>query len=116
MKKTILCLAIVAGISVAMNAQNNVFSTPSVQYQNAYFKSNGTLVEPHMKTSPNNTNLDNFSTKENYNPYNGLEGTKPRDYSREAQNTGYGQNIQTGPKGGQYYINSNGNKTYVPKK
>ena len=25
------------------------------------------------------------------------------------------QSIQTGPKGGKYYINSNGNKTYVPR-
>jgi hypothetical protein len=30
-------------------------------------------------------------------------------------NYGQRQTIQTGSKGGQYCINSNGNKTYVPK-
>ena len=29
---------------------------------------------------------------------------------------GVGRIIQTGPRGGQYYNNSNGNKTYVPKR
>ena len=30
--------------------------------------------------------------------------------------TGNGQTIKTGSRGGQYYINSNGNKTYIKKK
>lgn len=102
----------------------NSYSTPSynygtnsnVRYQSGYTKDNGTYVEPHYKTNSNSTNWDNFSTKDNYNPYNGNTGSRARDYSNDAYNYGSGQQIQTGPKGGQYYINSNGNKTYVPKR
>jgi len=41
---------------------------------NGYYKSNGTYVQPHHRTSPNNTNTDNFSTKPNINPYTGQMG------------------------------------------
>lgn len=40
-----------------------------------YVKKNGTYVAPYYKTQPNNTKLDNFSTKPNVNPYTGKEGT-----------------------------------------
>ena len=39
-----------------------------------------------------------------------------RDYSRDAYNYGAGHTIHTGSRGGQYYYNSNGRKTYVPKR
>jgi len=93
---------------------NQTYSTES-RYQSGYLRSNGTYVQPTYKTNPNGTNLDNYSTKGNYNPYNGNTGTRAKDYSTEAQNYGSGQTIQTGTRGGQYYINSNGNKVYVPK-
>lgn len=84
-------------------------------YVNPYIKQNGTLVEGYHRTLPNNTNTDNYSTQGNSNPYNGSFGTKPRDYSIESQQLRQDHTIQTGPRGGQYYINDNGNKTYVPK-
>lgn len=37
----------------------------------------------------------------------------PRSYSTPSYNTS--RTIYTGSRGGQYYINSNGNKTYVPR-
>lgn len=40
-----------------------------------YVKKDGTYVAPHMQTDPNATKLDNYSTKGNYNPYTGKEGT-----------------------------------------
>jgi hypothetical protein len=40
-----------------------------------YYRSNGTYVQPHYRSSPNSTALDNFSTKGNINPYTGKEGT-----------------------------------------
>jgi hypothetical protein len=88
----------------------------NIHYQYSYTKPNGSNVKPHYKTDSNNTNLDNFSTKDNYNYTNGTNGTKAKDYSKEALNYGSGKPIQTGTKGGQYYINSKGNKTYVPKR
>lgn len=41
-----------------------------------YYKSNGTYVEPHYRTSPNNTQSDNWGTKGNSNPWTGQSGTK----------------------------------------
>lgn len=49
-------------------------------YVNGYYKSNGTYVRPHYRTSPNSTNLDNYSTKGNVNPYTGKRGTVEPDY------------------------------------
>lgn len=90
-------------------------STPAVRYQNGYTKSNGAFVQPHYKTQSNHTNWDNYSTRGNTNTFTGERGTRARDYSTGAYNYGGGSTIHTGSRGGQYYINSNGNKTYVPK-
>jgi len=43
-------------------------------YVNGYYRSNGTYVQGHYRTAPNSTNLDNFSTKGNTNPYTGKSG------------------------------------------
>lgn len=89
----------------------------STRYQQGYYKpSTGTYVQPHYKTTTNKTNHDNFSTKGNTNPYTGTSGYRAKDYSSGSYNYGSGRTIHTGPKGGQYYYNSNGNKTYVPKR
>ena len=81
-----------------------------------YTRSNGTYVNGYTRTQRNSTNHDNYSTSGNYNPYTGTTGSRARDYSSQSYNYGAGQTIQTGPRGGQYYINSSGNKVYVPKR
>jgi hypothetical protein len=88
----------------------------NVRQQDGYYRSNGTYVQPHMKTESNSTNLDNFSTQGNSNPFTNERGSRARDNSSESLNYGQGRQIQTGERGGQYYINSNGNRTYVPKR
>jgi hypothetical protein len=45
-------------------------------YVNGYFRSDGTYVAPHYRTAPNDTRLDNFTTKGNVNPYTGQPGYK----------------------------------------
>lgn len=40
-----------------------------------YNKQNGTYVQPYVKTSPNATRIDNYSTKGNANTYSGRSGT-----------------------------------------
>jgi hypothetical protein len=87
----------------------------STTYVNGYTRSNGTYVQGHYKTTSDNTNTNNYSTQGNTNLYTGESGNKPKDYSSESSSYSAGKNIQTGSRGGQYYINSNGNKTYVPK-
>jgi len=84
-------------------------------YQEGYYKSDGTYVQGHYKTQSNGTNTDNYSTQGNTNTYTNEQGSKAQDYSPNASNYGGGQTIYTGPKGGQYYYNGNGKKTYVPK-
>ncbi len=44
-------------------------------YVNGYYNQYGTYVAPHYRTAPNNTINDNWSTKPNYNPYTGKQGT-----------------------------------------
>ncbi len=59
-------------------------SVASAQQSHAvkgYVKSNGTYVAPTRATNPNRTNVDNYSTKPNVNPYSGKAGTKAPDYS-----------------------------------
>ena len=135
MKHIIITLALAFACMFTSNAQiysgysgysglgstksSSVYSTgssSSVRYQSGYTRSNGTYVQGHYKTNSNYTNHDNFSTRGSSNPYTGSVGTRARDYSSGAYNYGTGRTVQTGPRGGQYYINSNGNKTYVPKR
>lgn len=42
-----------------------------------YTRKDGTYVAPHMRSSPNGTTADNWSTSGNVNPYTGKVGTKP---------------------------------------
>ena len=109
--------------SVSHSVPSVSYSVPSVSYNvpstvnynttsvSGYTRSNGTYVQSHVRTMPNNTNWDNFSTKGNSNPFTGSTGYRARDYYY-----GAGHTIHTGSRGGQYYHNSNGHKTYVPKR
>jgi hypothetical protein len=40
-----------------------------------YTKDNGTYVQPHYRSSPNEYKNDNWSTSGNSNPYTGKSGT-----------------------------------------
>jgi hypothetical protein len=44
-----------------------------------YNRKDGTYVQPHYRSDPNNTSNDNWSTKGNTNPYTGQEGTHERN-------------------------------------
>ena len=106
---------------VTCNVPFATYKAPDITNYNTvtvsgYSRSNGTYVDSHIRTLPNNTNRDNFSTIGNSNPVTGSTGYRARDYSLDALNYGSGQIIHTGPRGGQYYINNNGNRVYVPKR
>lgn len=45
-----------------------------------YYRSNGTYVAPHVRTNPNNTINDNWTTRPNVNPYTGRVGTRSPSY------------------------------------
>lgn len=101
------------------NQNNSLYASPtqpSVRYQEGYQESDGSYTNGHYKTQSNGSNLDNFSTNGNLNPYTQQPGSRAKDYSPEANNYGSGRTIHTGPKGGTSYTNDNGNKVYVPKR
>jgi len=79
-------------------------------YVNGYYRSNGTYVQPHYRTSPNNTVYDNWSTYPNVNPYTGQTGTRYyNSYSNNSSNynsnryynSNYSNSYYTQPR--QYY-------------
>lgn len=125
MKKSLMLLVAIIATVLSANAQFNYgssygtssygFNTNST-YVKGYTKSNGTYVQSHYRSARNSTNHDNYSTSGNSNPYTGSNGSRAKDYSTGAYNYGTGHTIHSGSRGGQYYINSNGNKTYVPKR
>jgi hypothetical protein len=42
-----------------------------------YTTSKGTTVQPYHRTTPDSTQMNNYSTRGNYDPYTGKTGTKP---------------------------------------
>jgi hypothetical protein len=44
-------------------------------YVNGHFRKDGTYVQPHYRSNPNNSTFDNYGTKGNSNPYTGEKGT-----------------------------------------
>ena len=40
----------------------------------------GDAATPHQQTNPNNTQMDNYSTRGNVNPYTGAVGTRNPKY------------------------------------
>jgi len=74
---SMMFLGLLAG-SAAVEAKGGGGGTVRVQ---GYTKSNGTYVAPHVRTAPDSTPNNNWTTKPNVNPYTGKEGTKEPVYS-----------------------------------
>jgi hypothetical protein len=102
----------------------NSFAQTST-YVSGYTNNSGAYVQGYYRTTPNTIRNDNYSTVGNVNPYKGSYGTKAADSYYVAPSTysspsyysisSYTTPVYTGSRGGQYYINSNGNKTYINK-
>ena len=114
MKKINVLLLVLVGL-FAFTFESKSQVNPSSTYVSGYTKADGTYVSGHYKTTSNSTNRDNYTTKPNSNPYTGKAGYIEPD-SRSLSSPVYRTttpSISTGPRGGQYYINSNRNKTYI---
>ena len=68
-------------------------SAEADQYVNGYFRKNGTYVQPHYRSSPDNSIYNNYSYQGNLNPYTGGIGHK---------------NYNSGSTGGLYLNNNYG--------
>ena len=50
-----------------------------------YFRRDGTYVQPHMRSAPDSSYNNNWSTYPNVNPYTGQQGThQPRLYDNNS--------------------------------
>ena len=70
-----------------------VFASTSLVFSqthvDGYYRSNGTYVQPHYRSSPDSSTYNNWSTRGNTNPYTGARGTKsPRSNSAPLVGTG----------------------------
>lgn len=89
MKITLAYALVIAGVTT-VSAQNfNSFggsglsgtgANPNSHYVQPHTTSNGNYVSGHWQTNPNNTQLDNFGTRGNLNPYNGTVGRRGAQY------------------------------------
>lgn len=103
MKKLIIALALL------------VPALAQAGYTHGYMRSNGTYTQGYNHTPRNYTNHDNYSTSGNRNLYTGSTGYRARDYSPQAGAIHQNHAVGYGPQGGQYYNNSRGHRSYVPK-
>lgn len=60
-------------------SSNNSYGTgsnPNSHYVSPYTQRDGSSSPGHYQTNPNNTTLDNYGTRGNYNPYSGQTGKR----------------------------------------
>lgn len=82
MRKTII---FIAGCAIVAGATAQTYVKPHV-------RKDGTYVEGHVRSAPNNSNLDNYGTRGNVNPYTGQAGTQQPNYTPPSyQAPSYGQ-------------------------
>jgi hypothetical protein len=62
------------------NTSSGIGSNTTSHFVAPHVNSKGTLVDGHFKSNPNNTQLDNYSTRSNVNPYTGAVGTRTPKY------------------------------------
>lgn len=89
-KTAMACVALLllAGPSFAQSRNNSGYgsggygtgSNPNSHGNSGYTRQNGTVVQPYQSTNPNNTQMDNYGTRGNVNPYTGQTGTKSPRY------------------------------------
>jgi hypothetical protein len=68
MKKIIISSALIAIMATSAMAQVRV---------KGHVRQNGTYVQPSVRTAPDSSRMNNYSTKGNTNPYSGNKGYEP---------------------------------------
>jgi len=83
MKKQIILTGILVVFSTAAHAQYYGYgsgSNPNSHFRSGYTSQTGTYVAPSHATNPNRTQMDNYGTRGNVNPYTGAVGTRTPRY------------------------------------
>ena len=71
----VLPILLIGSLTLFANPSFAQRKSSSDVYVKSYVKSNGTVVEGHMRSAPDKSAGNNFSTKGNVNPYTGEAGT-----------------------------------------
>lgn len=77
MRKALLVLTLLSAPAMAAD------------YVQGYMRRDGTYVQPHYRSSPDSSRLNNYSSQGNYNPYTGKQGTVD-PYRYQAPSLNYG--------------------------
>lgn len=86
--RTAICCGVIFALAGVAHADS---------YVRGHTRSDGTYVQPYHRSNPNNSMLDNYSTKGNYNPYTGEKGTVDPYKAPSTSSGGYGSNY-LGPR------------------
>lgn len=74
MSTMLVCLLVTQPMVAESKTNSN--SSGGSHAVRGHVKKDGTYVQPHRATNPNQTQRDNWSSKPNVNPYTGKPGTK----------------------------------------
>lgn len=74
MSTMLVCLLVTQ--PMVSESKTNSNSSGGSHAVRGHVKKDGTYVQPHRATNPNQTQRDNWSSKPNVNPYTGKPGTK----------------------------------------
>jgi hypothetical protein len=74
------------------------------EYVSGYYRSNGTYVQPYMRSSPDNSVFNNYSYEGNLNPYTGQVGSN--SYGDYDLSNGYSLHGGSGSRNGSLFDNS----------
>ena len=83
MKQLLIAAALTLAATGAQAQYKGLYGTgsnPSSHSSSGYTTSRGTYVQPYVATNPNSTQMDNYSTRGNVNPYTGAVGTRNPRY------------------------------------
>jgi len=80
MKQIILAATLTLAATAAHAQLYGTGSNSRSHSVQGYTSSSGTYVQPHTATNPNSTQMDNYSTRGNVNPYTGAVGTRTPRY------------------------------------
>jgi len=111
MKKLLLIICILSGLFVSQVAFSQVrckaITLKGTQCKRTTNNANGYCWQHQSQATEKSTTADSAKTKKKVS-------SKPTTTKNgESYN---GHSIQTGPRGGKYYINKNGHKTYIKHK
>ena len=91
-------------------------------YVSGYTTNNGTYVSGYTRSSPTYSNTSYSTPSYSYSSYSTPSYSSSSSYSTPSYTTpsyctyrSYTTPVYTGSRGGAYYVNSNGNKTYISK-